>query len=240
MTQVLNKEYAENGFGFTIFNGDICNNDSSSDDIFKKISDELDSKLTFNHFYLNASHDSYDEDKFRNQFGYSKNYTIRIGNNLFVCIDNYNDSVNTVVNSGFGYTTVDMDWFQNVLDRNTDIDNIFIVCHYLDQSKDSTFITKINDNAKVLCGFEGHIHDAVTVTKGSKNFYRTGHFSVTAGGTWSNDNPWGYRVVESDGNTIETYMVYPEVQYETYKNEYNESEHIIIKNTNDIYTEFVF
>lgn len=236
----LNKEYTNNGFDFVVFNGDVCNNDAdTSTDIYKEITDIMDNTAIFPHYYLHASHDYYTETEFESEFGYTKNYTVRIGKNLLICIDNYGDSVNTVVNSGFGYKAVDMDWFNSVLDKNTDVENIFIVCHFLDTAKDTELVAKIDSTDKIICGFEGHIHDAITVQKGSKNFYRTGHFSITAGGTWSNDNPWGYRVVESDGKTISTYMVYPEVQYSDYTQPYQETAHVTIKTIDKPYSEFV-
>lgn len=239
--QSLNLEKEKNGLDFVIFNGDICNNDiDTENDIFSYIANYMSSKLNLRHFYLHASHDYYTEDEFENYFKYTKNYTIKFGNCLFVCIDNFMDSINTVTNSGFGYTPVDMNWFNKVIEDNKDVENIFIICHYLDTTVESDFLTKINSMSNIVCGFEGHIHDAITVTKGNYKFYRTGHFSVNAGGKWSNDNPWGYRILEFDGETMKTYMVYPSVTYHDYTQDYAISNSIILKTINKKYSEFIF
>lgn len=227
----LNAENKKNKVDAVFFVGDIVQNDKNipnGHDSLKEIVENYFSQLEMPYYCVHGSHDFYTETKWKSLFGYDKNYTISIGNTVFIMIDNYNDEVNIVSNSGFGYTKTNVEWFNNIVDNNRG-KQIIVCSHYLDRSINSEIVNVMKNNN--IFYFEGHVHDDITVDLDGLKGYRTGNYSYPPNYDYTASEVVGrtFRELIIDGNDLKTKMIYLDYSIPQYTQLYSIKKEQIVK-----------
>jgi len=183
----LNKEKAQRGLEFTIFNGDTFHNDPAQLPLVKKKWDDLKMPLYVSH----GNHDMVDEATWQNAWGYPLNYTFEKGKHTaFIVLD-------TATPAGV-YTCPNAAWTKQQLDKYKDKKNLFVIMHitpvkWTGAGIDCPDIVAMFGKQQNLKGiFHGHDHDQDNVKeKDGKQYFFDSHIA----GSWGTEYR-GYRIVE--------------------------------------------
>ena len=193
-------------------------------------------------FCINASHDSLYEDEFYEIYGHSKNYAVLVGKTAYLCIDTYNGERDATMQTGMSDIPYDlMREYERFLAHGY-VEQAFIVCHWpssgsnfgrlLSNEKVLATVSGHTHNNEVISERNkpllqtGHFSRAYTkmVTHGL-GFSQFFPVSTEGNGLVTDEegkqhkdysatgSPWQYRVIEQSLDTIESYMVFPEISY---------------------------
>ena len=172
--------------------------------------------LTMPYKWVHGSHEFYNDEQWMSLLGYPKNYSFTVRDYAFIVIDTYGDYETINPNSGYGYKEVDQTWLAAELNKYTDKQGIFILAHYVNSSIDTLTRTLLLTHSNFKGIFFGHVHNETVWTIDDKPWIMCGHWSVVEGGSWDNDKPWSFRILELDdlGNA-KTYIIRPAHEYPT-------------------------
>ena len=199
-------------------------------------------------FCINASHDSLYEDEFYEIYGHAKNYVVLVGKTAYLCIDTYNGERDATMQTQMSDISYDlMRNYERFLAHGY-VDEAFIVCHsptnqknfarLLSNEKVLATVSGHTHNSEVITEQgkpllqTGHFSRAYTkmVTHGL-GFSAFVPVPIEGNGMITDEDgkqhkdysatgsPWQYRVFDQSESSIESYMVFPEMNYKGCKSD---------------------
>lgn len=172
---------------------------------------------------LAGNHDSYPDEAWREVFGYGRQYSVRIGDRVFVMLDTFR-KVPAHDASGAAYTPVDVDFLRAELEKYP-TEKFFLCTHYIDirqEEQNVEFCRILQENDRILALFRGHTHIAELLTFAGKPLADIGGYGysgqvIDGKYTFEIFSPrwaYGYEVLEWDDSTTRFYHVKPALHYE--------------------------
>ena len=165
-----------------------------------KFREEIMDRLPCISYALPGNHDSIPNEMWRDIFGYDREYSVKIGDSVFLMLDTFKNIPATAACGG-RFTGFDYDFMQSELAKYTDNENIFICCHYTREEKEPDFPEIPN----LKCLFRGHTHEAETLTFHGRPLCDIGGYGyngiVGEDGKYTfnrffHECAWGYNVLE--------------------------------------------
>ena len=190
----------------------------------RKIKTDLIDKLDFPCYTTAGNHDSYPNDDWKAVMGTDRQYSIKVGDAVFIMLDTFSDEIATSA-SGSPYDSVDTDFLAEELEKYP-TETIYLCSHYYKPSAaDYKFTKLLRENDRIVCMFRGHTHNNVVLAP-EETAYK---FLVDIGGyaydgddssgAWDftafDDNwAWGYQVLEWNDTEARIYHVKTPRYYE--------------------------
>lgn len=174
----------------------------------RKFKEEVMDKLPCPVFALPGNHDSYPNSIWEEIFGYPREYSVKIGNNVFLMLDTFK---NLPAKGGCGskYSGVDLEFVRNELSKYTENENIFVCAHYIKPDEPG-----ISDIPKLACLFRGHTHESELIDFFGKPLFDIGGYGyngVALGdgkytfNIFFENCAWGYNMLEIEEDTASVY-----------------------------------
>ena len=173
-------------------------------------------------YAIAGNHDSYPEAEWKQMFGYGRQYSVRIGDRVFIMLDTFRD-LPAKNASGAGYTPVDTDFLKEELAKYP-TEKLFLCAHYIDTSKEqsSEFYDIVKNNDRILAIFQGHTHIAKLMQFAGKPLIDIGGYGYSGQevngkytfGVFSERWAYGYEILEWSDDTTHFYHVKPALRYE--------------------------
>ena len=176
-------------------------------------------------FYCYANHDDIFDDEWEKLLGYGKNYIIHFGNILSVIVaDNYHEQQDSKTEQVWGYggkaTDISEEFYEFVKEEIRERKNVILASHFPEDEAMPLLSKLVRENDNIICSMCGHTHGIKQGEFGGKPRFESGHFSycdswdkVDEKNAAENKGVWGFRYFDIGEKNIETYMVYPEVNY---------------------------
>ncbi len=209
----INAEYEKEPFDAVLVLGDLSIDDwdiRNLPDIYcERFKTDCMDKLPCPAYALPGNHDSIPNEMWRDIFGYDREYSIKIGNNVFLMLDTFKNIPATAACGG-RFTGFDYDFIKKELSKYTDNENIFICCHYTREEKEPDFPEIPN----LRCLFRGHTHEAESLTFHGKPLYDIGGYGYNGihidgrGYTFNIFFPecaWGYNMLEIEDDKFKVW-----------------------------------
>ena len=150
-------------------------------------------------FVMAGNHEQYSDADWFEITGNHRQGAMVFDNALFLFVDNYNANLNPTENNDGTCTQTDVDYINEMMELYPSCD-VYLISHYFDITNESdTFKQLVAENDRIKGLFEGHTHNASTITLGEawsgKTIAQTGTFANT-----DEDNFWGFRelIIASD------------------------------------------
>ena len=177
---------------------------------------------------LPGNHELYTNEKWKELTGNNRNESFVLGDNLFVIPDSYSGAVDPEYQGGGKndgpYKAVDMNFVQGEIDKHPECNNIYLISHHFDLSRESEeFKTLLKTERRIVGLFSGHTHSYKAKRLGSSynNLYQlqTGNFADN--GSQNTDNfSWGFRDLIIEGEKVTSTYVIPSCSYYVNKVKY--------------------
>ncbi len=164
-----------------------------------------------------GNHDSYPNEEWKSIIGKERQYSVKIGDAVFMMLDTFTDDQATSA-SGSKYAGVDVEWLQKELDKYP-TETIFLCSHYY-QPKEADYKFKriLKENPRIVCMFRGHTHKNTVLAPEEMNFMRLvdiGGYAYDgddSSGAWDfsqfkDDWAWGYQILEWNDTEARIYHV---------------------------------
>ncbi len=163
-------------------------------------------KLPCPAYALPGNHDSIPDEMWKEIFGYGREYSVKIGNNVFLMLDTFKNIPATAACGG-RFTGVDREFLQNELSKYTDNEKIFICTHYTSKQNEPDF----PDIPNLVCLFRGHTHENEVLDFYGKPLFDIGGYGYN--GTVGKDGKytfnhffpecsWGYNILEIEDDNV--------------------------------------
>lgn len=209
----INAEYEKQPFDAVLVLGDLSIDDwdmRKLPDIYcERFKVDCMDKLPCPAFALPGNHDSIPNEMWKSIFGYEREYSVKIGNNVFLMLDTFKNIPATAACGG-RYSGIDREFLKNELSKYTGNENVFICTHYVGEKYEA----ELPEIPNLRCIFRGHTHEAETL-----NFYGTplydiggyGYNGVALGGgkyTFNRFFPecaWGYNMLEVEDDKFDVW-----------------------------------
>lgn len=216
MVEQANYYHSVSPVDFIILDGDIGDINTKYQNYHRAI--KLSEAFKMPYFFVHGNHDHMTDELWNSLFPYQKNYSIKKGNNAFICVNN----VENEIPADTGFTNINDAWLTSVLAKYT-TENLFVVSHYGEFDNNMLDKCAAKPNFKAL--FNGHMHDlAQDVVRGVKCF-NDGSFSVPANADWTTHQGWCFRNLEENAGVITTKILrvpYTYIQWTQVRDEINE------------------
>lgn len=173
--------------------------------------------MDFPWYAIAGNHDSYPNEEWKSIIGTDRQYSVKIGDAVFIMLDTFTDDLATGA-SGSPYAGVDVEWLQKELEKYP-TETIFLCSHYY-QPKEADYKFKriLKENPRIVCMFRGHTHKNTVLAPEEMNFVHLADIGGYAydgddsSGAWDfsqfNDNwAWGYQVLEWNETEARMYHV---------------------------------
>lgn len=183
----------------------------------KKFKSDFIDKLDYPCYATAGNHDSYPNEEWKKYIGTDRQYSVEIGDAVFIMLDTFTDELATG-GSGSPYSSVDVDFLEKELEKYP-TQTIYLCAHYYKPSAaDYRFTKLLKENDRIVCMFRGHTHNNVVLAPEEMNY----KFLVDIGayaydgndstGTWDftqfdDDWAWGYQVLEWNETEAHLYHV---------------------------------
>ena len=136
---------------------DDCGFRRMAENYVQKFKDEVMSKFPCVSYALPGNHDSHSNDIWHAVFGYDRQYSVKIGDSVFVMLDTYGAG-NEISAAGAPYTGVDEEWLEEEL-KKYPTEKIYICSHYFSPNEiNDKFEKLMSQNERIVCCFQGHTH----------------------------------------------------------------------------------
>lgn len=175
-------------------------------------------------FVLAGNHDSYPDALWREVFGYGRQYSVTVADQVFIMLDTFAACPASGA-SGAKYTPVDVEFLKSELARCRG-KNIFLCSHFFNWGAESDeFKRLVRESEDIVCLFHGHTHRNRVVELGeeygNKQLFDIGGYGyngMVVDGKWdfSQFDPawaWGYQILEINEKGISTYHRKPPIHY---------------------------
>ena len=199
---------------------------SNLKDDFLKLFKEtyLTEDLAYDWYALAGDHDSYTNDEWKAIMGCDRQYSVEVGNAVFIMLDNF-AATHATSNSGSEYDGIDIDFLTTELAKYPG-KSIFLCSHYYapnkDTENDAAFMALLNQYDNIVCMFRGHSHNSAYYSAGSLGgfpiidiggyAYNDKAYVTNDDGTknfnvFDKDYAWGYQVLQWNNSTAHVYHV---------------------------------
>lgn len=174
-------------------------------------------KLDYPYYTLAGNHDSYPNDDWKAVMGTDRQYSVKIGDAVFIMLDTFSDEIATGA-SGSPYISVDTDFLAEELEKYP-TETIYLCSHYYKPAAaDYKFTKLLRENDRIVCMFRGHTHNSVVLSPEEmayKILVDIGGYAYDgddSSGAWDftqfNHNwAWGYQVLEWNETEAHIYHV---------------------------------
>ena len=183
----------------------------------KKFKEDCMDKLPCPAYALPGNHDSIPNEMWQEIFGYGREYSVKIGNTVFLMLDTFKN-IPAAAACGGRYSGIDRDFLASELAKYTENENIFICTHYVG----AKYEEPLPEIPNLRCIFRGHTHAA-----GLHDFHGTplydiggyGYNGVNIEGRGYTFNiffpecAWGYNVLEIEDNEFKVWHKTVEMTY---------------------------
>ncbi len=175
----------------------------------RRFREDVMDKLPCVSYALPGNHDSIPNDMWHDIFGYDREYSVKIGNNVFLMLDTFKNIPATAACGG-RFTGFDREFIEKELAKYTDNENIFICCHYTREEKEPDF----PDIPNLRCLFRGHTHENEVLSFHGKPLFDIGGYGYNGvniegrGYTFNIFFPecaWGYNILEIEDDTLKVW-----------------------------------
>lgn len=193
------------------------------DNYCEKFKKECMDKFPCESYAIAGNHDSYPDEVWERIFGYKRQFSVKIGNAVFIMLDTFN-SVPAYDAGGSEYSYVDTDFLKEELKKYPQ-ETIFLCAHHIDEYEESEELKQILlNNERIVCLFRGHTHHNRVLfceELGNKFLIDIGGYAYSGkyidgkytfnifDEAWA----WGYEILEIGNDTMRMYHVKPELQY---------------------------
>ena len=182
-----------------------------------KFKQECMDRLNCKTYALPGNHDSYPNDMWFNIFGYGRQYSVKVGDAVFIMLDTFQGGV-AKDGGGAPYTGVDIEWLTQEL-KKYPTEHIFLCAHGLSRKEyDPRLRELLEHNKRIVCIFIGHVHvnEMFCVDELDDRYVMNvnGYSFVNeiVDGKWvfrrfHEDSAWGYGVLEWNEKEMHYYHV---------------------------------
>lgn len=188
----------------------------------RKFKEDCMDKWSFPSYAIPGNHDSYPDELWREVFGNSRQFSVKIGNAAFILLDTFRD-LPAKGASGGAFTPVDIEFLKRELEKYP-TEKIFLCAHYFPEKGMEDLTQILDEHDRIVCLFRGHTHINETLrceAYGDRYLIDIGGYGYQGecvDGKWLFDRfdpswAWGYQVVEWNDTTLHTYHVKPERCY---------------------------
>lgn len=183
----------------------------------KEVKKDFLDKLDFPWYAIAGNHDSYPNEEWKAIMGTDRQYSVKIGDAVFIMLDTFADELATGA-SGSPYVGVDVEWLEKELEKYP-TETIFLCSHfYQPKEADFKFRKILRDNPRIVCMFRGHTHKNTVLASEYMNYKYLADIGGYAydgddsSGEWDfsqfHDNwAWGYQVLEWNDTEARIYHV---------------------------------
>jgi predicted phosphodiesterase len=189
---------------FIMLNGDIGDINTKFQNYNRAL--KLCEAFKMPYFFTHGNHDHLTDDLWNGFFPYQKNYSIKIGDNAFICVNN----VENEIPGDTGFTNINDTWLTSVLAKYTS-ENLFLISHY--GKLDNNLLDKCAAKPNFKAAFNGHTHDLIQEVVRGVDCFADGSFSVPANTDWSTHQGWCFRNLEENAGVITTSILYVPYTY---------------------------
>lgn len=209
------KEYNGRGLDAVLILGDLSTDDynasaASHTEYYRQAYERYLKELPVPVYVLPGNHDSFSNDQWLATFGYSRQFSVAVGDMLFLMLDTFGNS------AGNGEKLpVDLDWVRSEIAKYPGY-RVVICSHYFSDADIAALQEIAGQNSRVLALFHGHTHQ-YEVIPGAAYVINDGAVAYTAftdvsGTVWNFGyldlrSLWGYQILEWSGDAAVTYRV---------------------------------
>ena len=240
----INDQAEENGILDAVFLlGDLSIDNKGyanlHEDFLKTFKDNYLSRLQYPWYAIAGNHDSYTDTEWETYMGRKRQYSVEIGNAVFIMLDTF-EAAHATTASGSNYVGVDTEFLAAELAKEEYADKIIFLCaHYYHERKNTTNDAALQavleaekaDKNRIVCLFRGHSHNSRIITDQTSMagipIVDIGGYAYNPDGVDGDYNvfqeayAWGYQVLEWDENEVRLYHVKPARTYTDSTTTYN-------------------
>ena len=189
----------------------------------QKFKEDCMDQLSCPSYAIPGNHDSYPNELWREVFSYDRQYSIKIGDAVFIMLDTF-EAAPASGASGSDYCGIDADFLEQELEKYP-TEQIFLCTHYVNHTKYDYRLNRIlKDNDRIVCLFHGHTHknDVLLPDGLAKRFLINiggyGYQGEKIDNKWVFNQfdkawAWGYTVLEWNETKAHVYHVKPARHY---------------------------
>ena len=158
-----------------------------------------------------GNHEQYAPDKWKEITGFDRQYTVNMGNCLFIMLDSFSGELGPGYDHDGKYVNLNVEYVKSMLARYP-AKYVFLCAHWFDAGESEEFKKLVADEPRIICMFCGHDHQFRVEERGAewgnKPILHTGQFSYAGGEEDKDSVCWGYRVlrVATDGTVSSEYI----------------------------------
>ena len=125
------------------------------DSYIRKFKEDCMDQLSCPSYAIPGNHDSYPNELWREVFSYDRQYSVKIGDAVFIMLDTFEASPAPSA-SGSDYCGIDTEFLEQELAKYP-TEQIFLCTHYVNHTKYDYQLNRIlKDNDRIVCLFHGH------------------------------------------------------------------------------------
>ncbi len=226
IAEAVQREHSKSPLDAVLVLGDLSIDDydwrNLPDNYCEKFRDECMKKFPCPGYAIAGNHDSYPDEIWYRIFGYHRQFSVKIGNVVFILLDTFRE-LPAKDASGAHYTPVDMDFLNAELAKYPN-QPVVLCAHYFDrQTESKEFQNLVRNNPKVAGLFYGHAHNNRLEEFCGKPFVDIGGYAyagmvINGKYTFSVFDfkwAWGYELIEWDDEmpTADFYHTKPAEHY---------------------------
>ena len=128
-------------------------------------------------YILPGNHEQYNNTQWKALTGNERQFYVEMYGNLFICLDNFNSNLEPDRTGDPQYTQSDVAFIEAAMEKYPN-DNVWLIAHWFDSSKESTAFKQLVQNDDRIKGlFVGHQHQCEVVTFCGKPLSKCGNFA---------------------------------------------------------------
>ncbi len=225
------REHGESALDAVLVLGDLSVDDYDfrclPENYCKKFKAECMDRLPCPAYAIPGNHDSYPNEQWCRMFGYERQYTLELGDCVFIMADTFDSGTAQKNNpaAGSANTPIDEDFLREALEKYRGR-KIFICAHYIHGASFSEQSRRlIAENDDIMIMYRGHTHIS-SMTEDSRELGEKtlidiggyGYCGKLVNGKYEFNIydykwAWGYQILEVYDDKIETYHVKTDMNY---------------------------
>lgn len=226
INEAADKEQAKGALDAVLILGDLSIDDYDCrrlpDNYCEKFRDECMKKFPCPAYAIAGNHDSYPDEMWFSMFGYHRQFSVKIGDVVFVMLDTFR-TLPAKDASGAQYTQVDMAFLRQEMEKYP-AEPLVLCSHYFDRAHESEEFCKLVETDPRIVGlFYGHAHHNRLEEWRGKPFVDIGGYAYSGmvvdgkytflifDFQWA----WGYEMIEWEdgGEEMHFYHTKPAITY---------------------------